>query len=57
MTLTYPVLDRARALLWIVTGEEKRDPLAKLLEGDREIPAGRVSYEESLVIADQAAVG
>lgn len=57
MTLTYPVLDRAKALLWIVTGEEKRDPLAKLLEGDREIPAGRVSYEESLVIADQAAVG
>jgi 6-phosphogluconolactonase/glucosamine-6-phosphate isomerase/deaminase len=57
MTLTYPVLDRAKALLWIVTGEEKRDPLAKLLEGDREIPAGRVSYEESLVVADQAAVG
>ena len=57
MTLTYPTLDRAKALLWIVTGEEKREALAKLLEGDRGIPAGRVSYEESLVVADQAAVG
>lgn len=57
MTLTYPVLDRAKCLLWIVTGEEKREPLAKLLEGDSGIPAGRVSYEESLVVADKAAVG
>ena len=57
MTLTYPTLDQAKALLWIVTGEEKRDALSGLLGGDREIPAGRVSYEESLVIADQAAVG
>lgn len=57
MTLTYPTLDAAKTLLWIVTGEEKRGPLAKLLEGDRGIPAGRVSYAESLVIADQAAVG
>jgi len=57
MTLTYPTLDQAKALLWVVTGEEKRDALSSLLEGDREIPAGRVSYEESLVIADQAAVG
>lgn len=57
MTLTYPTLDSAKALLWIVTGEEKREPLARLLEGDSGIPAGRVSYSESLVIADQAAVG
>ncbi|MFM8526539.1 MAG: 6-phosphogluconolactonase [bacterium] len=57
MTLTYPALDQAKALLWIVTGEEKRDALSSLLQGDREIPAGRVSYAESLVIADQAAVG
>jgi len=57
MTLTYPVLDGARALLWLVTGERKREPLARLLQGDRDIPAGRVVFEDSIVIADQAAVG
>jgi 6-phosphogluconolactonase len=58
MTLTYPELARARSLLWIVTGEEKRDALAKLLDQDRSIPAGRVEPSgDSLVLADQAAAG
>ena len=34
MTLTYPALAAARRVLWLVTGAEKRDPLAKLLAGD-----------------------
>jgi 6-phosphogluconolactonase len=56
MTLTYPELARARRLLWIVTGEEKREPLAKLLAGDASIPAGRVEPGgASLVLADRAA--
>jgi 6-phosphogluconolactonase len=56
MTLTYPELARARALLWTITGEEKRDALAKLLDQDRSIPAGRVEPSgDSLVLADQAA--
>ncbi|MGZ5337437.1 MAG: 6-phosphogluconolactonase, partial [Solirubrobacterales bacterium] len=37
MTLTYPALAAARRILWIVTGAEKREPLAKLLAGDRSI--------------------
>jgi 6-phosphogluconolactonase len=58
MTLTYPELARARSLLWIVTGEEKRDALAKLLDKDPSIPAGRVEPSgESLVLADRAASG
>lgn len=57
MTLTYPALGSARELLWVVTGEEKRDALAALLRGDDDIPAGRVSFSNSIVIADQAAVG
>ncbi len=57
MTLTYPELARARRLLWIVTGEEKRDPLAKLLARDPSIPAGRVEFTDSLIVADRAAVG
>ena len=55
MTLTYPAIDSARQVLWLVTGAEKREPLAKLLAGDESIPAGRVRNERMLVVADQAA--
>lgn len=55
MTLTYPTLARARQLLWLVTGEDKREALGKLLAGDPSVPAGRVVAERSLVMADRAA--
>jgi 6-phosphogluconolactonase len=55
MTLTYPALTRADQVLWLVTGADKRDPLARLLSGDESIPAGRVLATHSLVLADQAA--
>jgi 6-phosphogluconolactonase len=55
MTLTYPALDGARQILWLVTGAEKREPLAKLLAGDASIPAGRVRNENMIVVADEAA--
>jgi 6-phosphogluconolactonase len=55
MTLTYPALARADQLMWLVTGADKRDPLAKLLAGDESIPAGRVLATRSLVLADAAA--
>ena len=55
MTLTYPALARARQILWLVTGSDKKDPLAKLLAGDTTIPAGRVEAAASLVMADRAA--
>jgi 6-phosphogluconolactonase len=55
MTLTYPALTRADQLLWLITGSDKRDPLAKLLAGDESIPAGRVLATRSLVLADEAA--
>jgi 6-phosphogluconolactonase len=57
MTLTYPAIDDARQVLWLVTGAEKREALAKLLAGDRSIPAGRVENEQMVVVADRAAVG
>jgi len=56
MTLTYPALARADQLLWLVSGEDKRGPLAQLLAGDRSIPAGRVEAARSLVYADASAV-
>jgi 6-phosphogluconolactonase len=55
MTLTYPAIDAARRVLWLVTGSEKREPLAQLLAGDRSIPAGRVGNGEMIVVADEAA--
>jgi 6-phosphogluconolactonase len=55
MTLTFPALARARRVLWLVSGAEKRDALARLLAGDRSIPAGRIPPEASLVLADRAA--
>jgi 6-phosphogluconolactonase len=55
MTLTYPVLNRARRVLWVVTGSEKVDMLRRLRDGDVSIPAGRVSREQAVVLADRAA--
>jgi 6-phosphogluconolactonase len=55
MTLTYPALARAGQIMWLVTGADKAEPLARLLAGDRSIPAGRVEAGASLVLADTAA--
>ena len=52
MTLTYPRIERARAILWLVTGAEKRAVLAQLLAHDRTIPAGRVTNGHQVVFAD-----
>ena len=57
MTITYPAIAAARRVLWLVTGEEKREPLAKLLAGDDAIPAGRVANDDMVVVADEAAAG
>jgi len=55
MTLTYPVLNHSRRILWVVTGAEKVGMLPRLLSADPSIPAGRVRQEQALVLADQAA--
>jgi 6-phosphogluconolactonase len=55
MTLTYPVLNRARRIVWLVTGEEKAGMLVQLVHGDRSIPAGRVGQNQAVIIADEPA--
>jgi 6-phosphogluconolactonase len=55
MTLTYPIINRARRVLWLVTGDEKAGMLARLRAGDSEIPAGRVRADHAVVLADRAA--
>ena len=57
MTITYPAINRARMLLWLVTGSEKLDALKRLRQGDKSIPAGRVTTEHVLVLTDTAAAG
>jgi 6-phosphogluconolactonase len=55
LTLTYPFLNRARGILWLVTGESKAGMLARLRAGDRSIPAGRVDPARAWLLADAAA--
>ena len=55
MTLTYPILNRSRQVLWVVTGDEKAEMLVRLYRGDLSIPAGRVRRDHALVLADLAA--
>ena len=55
MTLTFPILNRSRFILWLVTGSGKSDMLSRLRAGDRSIPAGLVRRDHALVLADRAA--
>jgi 6-phosphogluconolactonase len=55
MTLTYPIINRSRQVLWLVTDVEKSEMLQRLLAADESIPAGRVRQDQALVLADRAA--
>ena len=55
MTLTYPMLNRSRRILWLVTGSDKVAAFQRLRDGDRSIPAGRIQAANAMVLADQAA--
>jgi len=55
MTLTCPMINRARRILWLATGSEKGGMLARLRQGDQSIPAGKISQERAVIFADQAA--
>ena len=56
MTLTFSIINRARHILWLVTGDGKTEMLDRLIQGDRRIPAGRVSRQQATVVADTAAL-
>ena len=57
MSVTYPTLAAARKIVWLITGPEKVDALAKLRAGDTSVPAGRVATENATIVADEAALG
>src|SRR5436305_404468 len=51
MTLTYPIINRAHRILWLVTGNEKAGTLLRLRKGDPSIPAGRLRQDQSVIFA------
>ncbi len=57
MTMTYPVINRARKIMWLVSGKDKVDALSKLRAGDSSVPAGRISQSQAVVLADREAAG
>ena len=57
MTLTYPAINRARAVLWVVTGAEKVPMLKRLCQGDQSIPASRIQRDHAVILADRPAAG
>ena len=57
MTMTFPVLNAAREIIFVVTGADKTDALRRIREGDTELPAGRVTGDRIEWIVDRAAAG
>lgn len=57
MTMTYPVINRARKIMWLVSGKDKIAAFAKLKAGDASIPGGRISRDQALLLADTYAAG
>jgi 6-phosphogluconolactonase len=55
MTLTYPLINRARKILWVATGAEKVEMLGRLRRGDVSIPAGRIQSAAAVLLADLSA--
>ena len=56
MTLTYPMLNRSRKILWLATGAEKAPMIERLKHGDPTIPGGLIKQENAILLADSAAV-
>ena len=55
MTLTFPIINRSRHVLWLVTGGDKAGTLVRLRDGDPSIPASRVRQDLALLVADRGA--
>ena len=55
MTFTYPILNRAAQIIWLVTGKEKAEALKRLFAGDMQMPAARVTRDRAIIVADRPA--
>lgn len=57
MTLTYPLINSAKKILWVVTGAEKQEMVKRFLKQDTSIPAGAVDQTNALILVDEVAFG
>lgn len=57
LTLTFPLLSRARQRVWLVAGADKSAALARVRAGDRALPATRLPRADSRWLVDRAAAG
>ena len=57
LTLTYPVLNAAREVMFMAAGSDKSDALRSVLTGETELPAGRVRAAVTDWLVDAAAAG
>lgn len=58
ITLTFPVLDNSETVMFLVSGDEKRAMLDRVLSGDTSVPAGRIrATGEVIWLVDKAAAG
>jgi 6-phosphogluconolactonase len=55
MTLTTPLINRARSIVWFITGADKAPTLARLLSGDSDLVASRIARHSAVIVADAAA--
>jgi 6-phosphogluconolactonase len=55
MTLTYPILNRSRRILFLVSGKEKVEMLPNLLAADNSIPSRRIRQDNTEILADRDA--
>ena len=57
MTLTYPVLNAAREVVFVVTGADKAEPIREIRAGGSALPAGAINGDHVEWIIDAAAAG
>lgn len=57
MTLTFPVLNAAREVLFVLTGADKADPIGRIRAGGSGLPAERVDGDQVEWLIDAAAAG
>lgn len=55
MTLTYPLINQAEKILWVITGQEKAEMLNRLLHKDPSIPAGKINQHHAIVLTEESA--
>ena len=58
ITLTYPALESARYVAFLISGDEKREIFSRLRRGDNNLPAARLRPKGELIwFADRCAAG